>query len=116
MGFDVQGEFLRAQRASHDCSSEDNPHGDNWIHPYGDATWVSVCRLARSMHFLPMRMTYSMDRLAENYPGGSETPQSASTPLSQTEIIGSLPHFKELAQSHGNPVEVRGQSESCAAS
>ena len=60
-------ELPRAQRASHNCSSEDNPHGDHWIRPYYDATWVIVDRLARSAHFLSMRMTYFMDKLAEIY-------------------------------------------------
>ena len=32
-----------------------------------DATWVIIDRLTKSTHFVPVRMDYSMDRLAELY-------------------------------------------------
>ena len=32
-----------------------------------DAVWVIVDRLTKSAHFLPVRLDYSMDRLAELY-------------------------------------------------
>ena len=32
-----------------------------------DAIWVIVDRLTKSTHFLPIRMTYTMDQLAEIY-------------------------------------------------
>ena len=32
-----------------------------------DATWVVMDRLTKSAHFLPIRMNYSMDKLAQNY-------------------------------------------------
>ena len=32
-----------------------------------DAIWVIVDRLTKSAHFLPIKMTYSMDQLAELY-------------------------------------------------
>ena len=32
-----------------------------------DAIWVIVDRLTKSAHFLPMRMTYSMEKLAQLY-------------------------------------------------
>ena len=32
-----------------------------------DAVWVIVDRLTKTAHFLPIKMTYSMDRLAELY-------------------------------------------------
>ena len=32
-----------------------------------DAVWVIVDRLTKSAHFLPIRMTYTMDQLAEIY-------------------------------------------------
>ena len=32
-----------------------------------DAVWVIVDRLTKSAHFLPIRLDYSMDRLAELY-------------------------------------------------
>ena len=32
-----------------------------------DAVWVTVNRFTKSVHFLPVRLDYSMDRLAELY-------------------------------------------------
>ena len=32
-----------------------------------DSVWVIVDRLTKSVHFLPVRLDYSMDRLAEMY-------------------------------------------------
>ena len=32
-----------------------------------DSVWVIVDKLTKSAHFLPIRMDYSMDRLAEPY-------------------------------------------------
>ena len=39
------------------------PKGKNQV----DAVWVIVDRLMKSAHFLPIRITYSMDKLAELY-------------------------------------------------
>ena len=60
-------ELLRAQKAFHNYSSVDNPHGDHWVCPYCDVIIVIVDRLTKSAHFLPVRKTYSMDWLAEIY-------------------------------------------------
>jgi hypothetical protein len=46
-----------------------------------DAAWVIVDRLTKTAHFLPIRMTYSMDRLAELY-------------------------IKEIVRLHGIPVSI----------
>ena len=32
-----------------------------------DAIWVIIDRLTKSIHFLPINMTYSLDRLADLY-------------------------------------------------
>ena len=34
-----------------------------------DSVWVNVDKLTKSAHFIPIRMNYSMDRLAELYVG-----------------------------------------------
>ena len=46
-----------------------------------DAIWVIVDRLTKTAHFLPIKMTYSLDRLAELY-------------------------IKEIVQLHGIPVSI----------
>ena len=45
-----------------------------------DSVWVIVDRLMKSAHFLPVRLDYSMDRLAEMYV--NEIVRLHGTPLS----------------------------------
>ncbi len=55
-----------------------------------DTVWVIVDRLTKSVHFLPVRMDYSLERLAKLYIDEIVRLHGVPYPLGQTEILGSL--------------------------
>ena len=72
-----------------------------------DAIWVIVDRLTKSAHFLPMHMTYSMEKLAQRTLCGQncETTWNTSFDSVRTRPKIYVVILEKFAQSYGNDAE-----------